>query len=107
VDGAQTLGLLDVESDDIQPELLQRERAQMPCGPKETACPHINKSAQPKIWASIFKRLSGPRRVCRAPSRGSVSATVPAMIAFGEALTFQTKIGRGHIEKRSRDLTQG
>ncbi len=29
------------------------------------------------------------------------------MIAFGEALALQTKIGRGHIEKRSRELTQG
>ena len=28
------------------------------------------------------------------------------MIAFGEALTFQTKIGRAQIEKRSRELTQ-
>jgi cysteine desulfurase/selenocysteine lyase len=28
------------------------------------------------------------------------------MIAFGEALTLQTKIGRSVIEKRSRDLTQ-
>jgi selenocysteine lyase/cysteine desulfurase len=30
----------------------------------------------------------------------------PAMIAFGEALNFQTKIGRALIEKRSRELTQ-
>jgi len=29
------------------------------------------------------------------------------MIAFGEALTFQTKSAGGHIEKRSRELTQG
>ena len=28
------------------------------------------------------------------------------MMAFGEALTFQTKIGRAAIEKRSRELTQ-
>jgi selenocysteine lyase/cysteine desulfurase len=28
------------------------------------------------------------------------------MVAFGEALTFQTKIGRAQIEKRSRELTQ-
>jgi cysteine desulfurase/selenocysteine lyase len=28
------------------------------------------------------------------------------MIAFGEALTFQTRIGRAAIEKRSRELTQ-
>jgi selenocysteine lyase/cysteine desulfurase len=30
----------------------------------------------------------------------------PAMIAFGEALKFQTQIGRAHIEKRVRELTQ-
>ena len=28
-----------------------------------------------------------------------------SMIAFGEALTLQTKIGRAQIEKRSRELT--
>jgi selenocysteine lyase/cysteine desulfurase len=28
------------------------------------------------------------------------------MIAFGEALKFQTQIGRAQIEKRSRELTQ-
>jgi selenocysteine lyase/cysteine desulfurase len=30
----------------------------------------------------------------------------PAMMAFGEALALQTRIGRAQIEKRSRELTQ-
>jgi selenocysteine lyase/cysteine desulfurase len=28
-----------------------------------------------------------------------------AIVAFGETLAFQQKVGRGHIEKRSRELT--
>src|SRR6185436_8339884 len=62
--------------------------------------------------ASLAEPLEGLRDA--DPPRVGVSKTFegfgqrdePAMIAFGEALTFQTKIGRALIEKRSRELTQ-
>ena len=66
---------------------------------------YINKSAQSKIWASIFSAYPGRVGVSRT-FEGFGQRDEPAMMAFGEALTFQTKIGRAHIEKRSRELTQ-
>ncbi len=104
VDGAQTFGLLDVDLSDIQPDFYSGSAHKWPCGPKENGVLYINKSAQPKIWASIFSAYPGRVGVSRT-FEGFGQRDEPAMIAFGEALTLQTKIGRAQIEKRSRDLT--
>jgi selenocysteine lyase/cysteine desulfurase len=106
VDGAQSFGLLDVDLSDIQPDFYSGSAHKWPCGPKENGVLYINKSAQSKIWASIFSAYPGRVGVSRT-FEGFGQRDEPAMIAFGEALAFQTKIGRGHIEKRSRELTQG
>ena len=105
VDGAQTFGLLDVDLSDIQPDFYSGSAHKWPCGPKENGVLYINKSAQSKIWASIFSAYPGRVGVSRT-FEGFGQRDEPAMIAFGEALTFQTKIGRAQIEKRSRELTQ-
>jgi selenocysteine lyase/cysteine desulfurase len=106
VDGAQTFGLLDVDLSDMQPDFYSGSAHKWPCGPKENGVLYINKSAQPKIWASIFSAYPGRVGVSRT-FEGFGQRDEPAMIAFGEALKLQTNIGRGHIEKRSRELTQG
>src|SRR5215212_5643897 len=72
---------------------------------KENGVLYINKSAQSKIWASIFSAYPGRVGVSRT-FEGFGQRDEPTMMAFGEALTFQTKIGRAQIEKRSRELTQ-
>jgi selenocysteine lyase/cysteine desulfurase len=105
VDGAQTFGLMDVDLSDIQPDFYSGSAHKWPCGPKENGVLFINKSAQPKIWASIFSAYPGRVGVSRT-FEGFGQRDEPAMIAFGEALKFQTQIGRAQIEKRSRELTQ-
>jgi len=105
VDGAQTFGLLDVDLSDIQPDFYSGSAHKWPCGPKENGVLYINKSAQPKIWASIFSAYPGRVGVSKT-FEGFGQRDEPAMIAFGEALQLQTKIGRAAIEKRSRELTQ-
>ena len=105
VDGAQTFGLMDVDLSDMQPDFYSGSAHKWPCGPKENGVLFINKSAQPKIWASIFSAYPGRVGVSKT-FEGFGQRDEPAMIAFGEALTFQTKIGRAAIEKRSRELTQ-
>ena len=105
VDGAQSFGLMDVDLERHPAGLLQRQRAQVACGPKENGVLYINKSAQSKIWASIFSAYPGRVGVSRT-FEGFGQRDEPTMMAFGEALTFQTKIGRAQIEKRSRELTQ-
>jgi selenocysteine lyase/cysteine desulfurase len=106
VDGAQTFGLIDVDLSDMQPDFYSGSAHKWPCGPKENGVLFINKSAHAKIWATIYSA---------SPGRVGVSKTFesfgqrdePTMMAFAEALKFQTKIGRAAIEARSRDLTQG
>jgi selenocysteine lyase/cysteine desulfurase len=105
VDGAQTFGLMDVDLSDMQPDFYSGSAHKWPCGPKENGVLYINKSAQPKIWASIFSAYPGRVGVSRT-FEGFGQRDEPAMIAFGEALKLQTKIGRAVIEKRSRELTQ-
>jgi isopenicillin-N epimerase len=105
VDGAQTFGLLDLDLADMQPDFYSGSAHKWPCGPKENGVLYINKTAQSKIWASIFSAYPGRVGVSKT-FEGFGQRDEPAMMAFGEALTFQTKIGRAHIEKRSRELTQ-
>jgi hypothetical protein len=54
--------------------LLQRQRAQVAVWPKENGVLYINKSAQSKIWASIFSAYPGAS-ASRKRSKASVSAT--------------------------------
>jgi isopenicillin-N epimerase len=105
VDGAQTFGLLNVDLSDIQPDFYSGSAHKWPCGPKENGVLYINKAAQPRIWATIFSAYPGRVGVSRT-FEGFGQRDEPAMIAFGEALKLQTGIGRDHIEKRSRELTQ-
>jgi selenocysteine lyase/cysteine desulfurase len=104
VDGAQTFGLLDVDLSAMQPDFYSGSAHKWACGPKENGVLFINKASQPKIWASIFSAYPGRVGISRT-FEGFGQRDEPAMIAFGEALAFQTKIGRAAIEKRSRDLT--
>jgi selenocysteine lyase/cysteine desulfurase len=105
VDGAQTFGLLDVNLADMQPDFYSGSAHKWPCGPKENGVLYINKSAQSRIWASIYSAYPGRVGVSRT-FEGFGQRDEPAMIAFGEALKLQADIGRAHIEKRSRELTQ-
>jgi selenocysteine lyase/cysteine desulfurase len=105
VDGAQSFGLMDVDLADIQPDFYSGSAHKWACGPKENGVLYINRSAQSKIWASIFSAYPGRVGVSRT-FEGFGQRDEPAMIAFGEALKFQTQIGRATIERRSRELTQ-
>ncbi len=105
VDGAQSFGLMDVDLSDMQPDFYSGSAHKWICGPKENGVLYISKSAQPKILGQHLQRVSGARRVSRT-FEGFGQRDEPTMIAFGEALTFQTRIGRAQIEKRSRELTQ-
>ena len=104
VDGAQTFGLFDVDLSDIQPDFYSGSAHKWPCGPKENGVLFINKNAHTKIWATIYSAYPGGVGISRT-FEGFGQRDEPAMIAFGEALKLQTKIGRAVIEKRSRELT--
>jgi isopenicillin-N epimerase len=105
VDGAQTFGLLDVDLSDMQPDFYSGSAHKWPCGPKENGVLYINKSAQSKIWASIYSAYPGRVGVSKT-FEGFGQRDEPAMIAFGEALKIQNGVGRKAIEDRARELTQ-
>jgi selenocysteine lyase/cysteine desulfurase len=103
VDGAQTLGLLDVDLSDMQPDFYTASGHKWPCGPKEVGVLYVNKSAQARIWPSIVSAYPGAVGLSRTfESFGQRDE--PAIIALGEALRFQTRIGRPAIEARAREL---
>jgi selenocysteine lyase/cysteine desulfurase len=105
VDGAQTFGLMDVDLSDVQPDFYSGSAHKWACGPKENGVLYIDKRVHSKIWASIYSAYPGASGISKTfESFGQRDE--PAMIAFGEALNFQTKIGRPAIEARARELTR-
>jgi selenocysteine lyase/cysteine desulfurase len=106
VDGAQSFGVLDVDLSDMQPDFYSGSAHKWPCGPKENGVLFINRRAHSKIWASIYSAYPGGVGIS-ASFEAFGQRDEPAMIAFGEALEFQTHIGRAKIEARARELTQG
>jgi selenocysteine lyase/cysteine desulfurase len=105
VDGAQSFGLMDVDLSDIQPDFYSGSAHKWPCGPKENGVLYINRTAQSKIWASIYSAYPGSAGISKT-FEAFGQRDEPAMIAFGEALNFQSKIGRRAIETRARELTR-
>src|SRR5262249_519470 len=106
VDGAQTFGLMNVDLSEMQPDFYSGSAHKWPCGPKENGVLYINRSAHSKIWTSIYSAYPGRVGISRTfESFGQRDE--PAMIAFGEALKLQTRIGRDVIERRGRELTLG
>ena len=105
LDGAQSFGLLDVDLSDIKPDFYSGSGHKWPCGPKEVGVLFVSKSMTTKLWASTISAGSGPIGISKV-IEGYGQRDEPAIMAFAEALRFQTTIGRKAIENRSRDLAQ-
>ena len=105
VDGACTIGMLDLDLSDIQPDFYTGSSHKWPCGPKEVGVLYINKGVQGRIHPSIISAYPGAIGIART-MEAMGQRDEPAIIGFGEALNFQTKIGRKAIEERSRSLGQ-
>ncbi len=105
VDGAQSFGLLDVNLADISPDFYTGSAHKWPCGARECGVLFINARAHKHIWPSIYSAYPGAVGISRTfESFGQRDEAT--MIAFREALQFQTKVGRAAIEQRSRSLAQ-
>lgn len=104
LDGAQSLGLLDVNLADIQPDFYSGSAHKWPCGARECGVLFVNKTAQDRLWPSIYSAYPGAVGFSRT-FEGFGQRDEATMIAFREALTLQTKVGRAAIEQRARALT--
>jgi selenocysteine lyase/cysteine desulfurase len=105
IDGAQSFGFLDVNIGDLQPDFYSGSAHKWICGARECGVLFINKRSQAKIWPSIYSAYPGGVGVSKTfESFGQRDdATI---LAFGEAASFQEKVGRAGIEQRSRALAQ-
>ena len=105
VDGAQSLGLMEVDLADMQPDFYASSGHKWPCGPKEVGVLYVNKAVQSRIWPSIVSAYPGAVGLSKTfESFGQRDE--PAIMAFGEALRFQTRLGRAAIHARARELAQ-
>ncbi|HJO39156.1 MAG: aminotransferase class V-fold PLP-dependent enzyme [Vicinamibacterales bacterium] len=105
VDGAQSFGLMDVDLSDMQPDFYSGSAHKWPCGPKETGVLFVNERAHDQIWGTIFSAGRGDVGISqKLESFGQRDE--PAIIAFGEALKFQQRIGMKTIQARSQELAQ-
>src|SRR2546427_2720399 len=105
VDGAQALGLMGGDLADMQPDFYASSGHKWPCGPKEVGVRYVNKSVQARVWPSIVSAYPGAVGLSKTfESFGQRDE--PAIMAFGEALRLQTRLGRAAIHARARDLGQ-
>ena len=105
VDGACTIGMLDLDLGDIQPDFYTGSSHKWPCGPKEVGVLYVNARVHGRIHPSIISAYPGAVGIART-MEAMGQRDEPAIIGFGEAINFQTKIGRKAIEERSRSLGQ-
>lgn len=105
VDGAQSLGLFDVNLRDIDPDFYSGSAHKWPCGARECGVLFVNARAHDRIWPDSYSAYPGAVGISRKLEAFG-QRDEATMIAFGEALAFQEKVGRQAIEQRSRALTQ-
>jgi len=104
VDGAQSFGLLDVNLAEIQPDFYSGSAHKWPCGARECGVLFVDRRAQDRLWPSVYSAYPGAVGFSKT-FEGFGQRDEATMIAFREALAFQTKIGRPAIEARARALT--
>ena len=104
LDGAQSFGLLDVDLGAIGPDFYTGSAHKWPCGPKEAGVLFVSSRVQDRIWPSIYSAYTGAVGLSKT-FEGFGQRDDAAIVAFGETIAFQEKVGRANIEKRARTLT--
>jgi isopenicillin-N epimerase len=105
VDGAQSFGVLDVDLSRMQPDFYTGSAHKWPCGPKENGVLYVNRRVHDRIKPSIVSLYPGSVGISRT-LEGFGQRDEPAMMGFGDALAFESIVGRAAIEARSRELAQ-
>lgn len=103
VDGAQTLGLLDVDLSEMRPDFFSGSAHKWPCGPKETGVLYASRRVHDRFWPSIYSAYRGGTGLSRT-HEGMGQRDEPAIGAFATELRFLQEIGQAEIEARSREL---
>jgi selenocysteine lyase/cysteine desulfurase len=105
VDGAQTFGLFDVNLREIDPDFYSGSAHKWPCGARECGVLFVNARVHDRVWPTSYSAYPGAVGISRRLEAFG-QRDEATMIALGEALAFQTKVGRPAIEARSKALAQ-
>ena len=105
VDGAQTFGVLDLDLHGLGPDFFTGSAHKWLCGPKEVGLLYVAQRAHDRIRPSIVGLYGGRVGISRTLERFGQRDDA-AILALGEALRFQDRIGRPAIERRARELAQ-
>ena len=105
VDGAQSFGVLDVDLSVMKPDFYTGSSHKWPCGPKEIGLLFVSEAVQDKLMPSVISLYAGAVGASKTLEAYGQRDDA-ALAAFSAALKFQDDIGRGVIERRSRDLSQ-
>lgn len=103
IDGAQTLGVLDLDLRAIDPDFYSGSGHKWPCGPKETGLLFVNARVHERFWPSVVSLYPGEVGLSKT-HEGLGQRDEPALHAFGEAVAFQQSVGMARIEARGREL---
>jgi selenocysteine lyase/cysteine desulfurase len=105
VDGAQSFGVLDVDLSVMQPDFYTGSAHKWPCGARENGVLFVSRAAQDRLAPSVISLYGGAVGASRRlEAHGQRDEA--AMIAFGEAIRFQSEIGIARIETRVRSLAR-
>lgn len=105
VDGAQSFGVLDVDLAQLRPDFFSGSGHKWPCGPREVGVLFVNSEVRDRLSPSVVSLYAGAVGISTS-LEGLGQRDLPAVMAFGEALRFQRRIGMARIESRARELTQ-
>jgi selenocysteine lyase/cysteine desulfurase len=105
VDGAQSLGALDVDLGAMRPDFYTASAHKWPCGPKETGLLFVNREVHDRIWPSVIGLYAGAVGISQKLEANGQRDDAK-LAALPKALEFQGTIGRAVIEKRVRQLAQ-
>ena len=100
------MGFLDVDLGAMQPDFYTGSSHKWPCGPKEVGVLYVNARANenafiPASSAHIAGTIGISRRMEAMGQRDE-----PAIIGFGEAIRFETKIGLQSDRSNDRDRSR-
>jgi len=104
IDGAQTFGALDVRLDRIRPDFYTGSAHKWPCGPKEIGLLYVNREVHDRLYPSVVSLYPGAVGISQK-MEAMGQRDEAALASLGEAVRFQSAIGRAQIEARGRELT--
>ncbi|HXH08043.1 MAG TPA: aminotransferase class V-fold PLP-dependent enzyme [Vicinamibacterales bacterium] len=105
VDGAQALGVLDVDLSVLQPDFFTGSGHKWPCAPRETGVLYVRADVLPRVSPSIvslYPGTVGASRTLEAYGQRDEAAVA----GLGEAIAFQRAIGMAAIEARACELAR-